>query len=245
MSGFYKDYRGTEVLGVSMYIPSMKWVLLAEIDKDEVLAPVKHLLINTFITAVVVIAIIILLYIAFVKIILKPLHIISNATKDIARTISRLSFRFKQAMSLARSASRLIACLMILRPERLRCRRATRVLPKPNKSPMSGIGSGDLVKNEAYWSDELYRIVGFAPQEFVVTYGAFLNCVHPDDREFVRKSVDDALHGKNLTILNFAYFKDGSVRIVNEKDIVTFDPTGSGDSNGRNDSGYYRTQAGK
>ena len=34
MAGFYKDYRGVEVVGASMYIPSMKWVLLVEIDKS-------------------------------------------------------------------------------------------------------------------------------------------------------------------------------------------------------------------
>ena len=77
MAGFYKDYRGVEVVGASMYIPSMKWVLLVEIDRDEVLAPVKYLLINALITAVVVIVMIVLLYIAFIKKMVKPLHIVS------------------------------------------------------------------------------------------------------------------------------------------------------------------------
>ncbi|HHT9123789.1 MAG TPA: cache domain-containing protein, partial [Candidatus Wunengus sp. YC63] len=45
MAGFYKDYRGVEVVGASMYIPSMKWVLLVEIDTTEVLSPIKHVLI--------------------------------------------------------------------------------------------------------------------------------------------------------------------------------------------------------
>ena len=46
MAGFYKDYRRVDVVGASMYIPSMEWVLLVKIDKDEVLAPIRHVLIN-------------------------------------------------------------------------------------------------------------------------------------------------------------------------------------------------------
>ena len=37
----YKDYRGVAVVGASMCFPLLKWVLLAEIDKDEALAAVK------------------------------------------------------------------------------------------------------------------------------------------------------------------------------------------------------------
>ena len=85
----------------------------------------------------------------------------------------------------------------------------------------------DFVKNVAYWSDELYRIFGFAPQEFVVTYDAFLNRVHPDDREFVKKSAGDALHGKNPYDIEFRIFhKDGSVRIIHEKGVATLDHKG-------------------
>src|SRR3990167_8456595 len=85
MTGFYKDYRGIEVVGVSMYFPSMKWVLLVEVDKSEVISPIRHILISVLITAAVVTIMIALLYIAFVKRIVKPLHIVSNAAKDIAR----------------------------------------------------------------------------------------------------------------------------------------------------------------
>ena len=81
---FYKDYRGIEVLGTSMYIPSMKWVLLIEIDKSEVLSPIKHALISALITAAVVIVMVVLLFTGFIKKIVNPLRKISDAAKDIA-----------------------------------------------------------------------------------------------------------------------------------------------------------------
>ncbi|MBI5308737.1 MAG: PAS domain-containing protein [Planctomycetes bacterium] len=84
MTGFYTDYRGTEVLGASMFIPSLRWVLLAEIDKSEVLAPVKRMLFNALIMGAVVVVMLALLFIVFFKKMVRPLHIISGAAKDIA-----------------------------------------------------------------------------------------------------------------------------------------------------------------
>ena len=52
----------------------------------------------------------------------------------------------------------------------------------------------NIVTNELRWSEEIYRIFGLTPQEFGATYEAFLNSVHPDDREFVKKSVNDPLY---------------------------------------------------
>ncbi|MCZ6862216.1 MAG: PAS domain-containing protein, partial [Alphaproteobacteria bacterium] len=48
---------------------------------------------------------------------------------------------------------------------------------------------------EEIWSDEQFRIFGYEPQEIESTYDAFLGAVHPDDRDFVRKTATDALNG--------------------------------------------------
>ncbi len=84
MAGFYTDYRGIEVLGASMFIPSLRWVLLAEIDKSEVLAPVKHMFFNALIMGAVVVVMLALLFMVFFKKMVRPLHTISGAAKDIA-----------------------------------------------------------------------------------------------------------------------------------------------------------------
>ncbi len=85
----------------------------------------------------------------------------------------------------------------------------------------------DIVKNELRWSDEIYRIFGLKPREFGATYEAFLNSVHPDDREFVKKSVDEALYQrKQYSIDHRIVFPDGSERIVHEQAEVFLDKTG-------------------
>jgi PAS domain S-box-containing protein len=85
----------------------------------------------------------------------------------------------------------------------------------------------NIITNELLWSDEIYRIFGLTPQQFGATYEAFLNLVHPEDREFVERSVNEALYeGQPYDINHRIILPDGAVRIVHEKGEVTFDNKG-------------------
>jgi len=85
----------------------------------------------------------------------------------------------------------------------------------------------NIVTNELDWSDEIYRIFGRVPQEFEVTYDTFLHFVHPEDREFVIQSVDEALYeNKPYRIDHRIILSDGRERIVHEQAEVIFDETG-------------------
>ena len=82
----------------------------------------------------------------------------------------------------------------------------------------------DIVKNELWWSDEIYRIFGTNPREFQATYEAFLSYVHPDDRDFVRQSVNEALYWqKPYSIDHRVICPDGTECIVHEQAEVTYD----------------------
>jgi len=85
----------------------------------------------------------------------------------------------------------------------------------------------DIKNNALRWSDEVYRIFGLEPQQFPTTYEAFLNSVHPDDREIVQKSVDEALYeNKPYNVENRIVLPDGSVRVVHAQGAVTFEESG-------------------
>lgn len=45
------------------------------------------------------------------------------------------------------------------------------------------------------WSDEIYRIFGYEPDEITPSYERFLDAVHPADWERVRAAVERALAG--------------------------------------------------
>lgn len=101
-------------------------------------------------------------------------------------------------------------------------------LRKAQEIASLGNWSWDTVNNELYWSDEIYRIFGLEPQEFGADYEAFLNSVHPDDREFVNESVLEALYeGKPYSIDHRIVLPDGTERIVHEQAEVVFDESGS------------------
>jgi PAS domain S-box-containing protein len=86
----------------------------------------------------------------------------------------------------------------------------------------------NIQTNQLYWSDEIYRIFGLSPQEFGATYDAFLDSVHPDDREFVKRAVSEALYEKKpYSIDHRIVLPDGSVRIVHEQAEVTSDEAGN------------------
>ena len=84
----------------------------------------------------------------------------------------------------------------------------------------------DIQTNELHWSDEIFRIFGLTPQQFGATYDTFLNSVHPDDREFVKRAVNEALYGKPYNIDHRIVLPDGTVRIVHEQGEVTFGESG-------------------
>ncbi|MFQ6053544.1 MAG: PAS domain-containing protein, partial [Candidatus Bathyarchaeia archaeon] len=58
------------------------------------------------------------------------------------------------------------------------------------------------------------------------TYEAFLNSVHPDDREHVKKSVDQALHEDKPYSIDHRIVLPGEVRVVHEQAEVTFNDSG-------------------
>ena len=85
----------------------------------------------------------------------------------------------------------------------------------------------NIVTNELLWSDEIYRIFGLTPGQFGATYEAFLNSVHPEDRKFVERSVNEALlKGRPYDINHRIMLPDGTVRNVHEKGEVTLDKKG-------------------
>ncbi len=78
----------------------------------------------------------------------------------------------------------------------------------------------DVAAGQLTWSDEVYRIFGFKPQEFVPTYEGFLTAVHPDDRDAVDAAYRSSLReGRDSYEIEHRIVRrdSGEVRIVHEK----------------------------
>ncbi|MFX1451081.1 MAG: PAS domain S-box protein [Promethearchaeota archaeon] len=126
---------------------------------------------------------------------------------------------------------RALEALSLVFSEALRNKRAEQNLKQTQDTLLKAqkiahIGNWDwnIITNELTWSDEIYRIFGLTPQEFGATYEAFLKSVHPNDREFVTKSVNEALTEKKpYNIDHHIVLPDGTERIVHETAEITFD----------------------
>ncbi|GEM_PF-1183194 len=107
-------------------------------------------------------------------------------------------------------------------------RRSERGLADAQRIAHLGNWEWNIEKDELYWSNEIYRIFGFNPQEFGSNYEAFINGVHPDDRDFVNNAVDKALKDIKPYIINHRVLRpDNSERIVHEHGEVFFDKNNS------------------
>jgi len=85
----------------------------------------------------------------------------------------------------------------------------------------------DLVENVLTWSDEIYRIFEIDSAHFGASYAAFLELVHPDDRQFVSESYAESV--ANRTCYNIEHrllMSDGRVKFVHEQCETFYTPDG-------------------
>jgi PAS domain S-box-containing protein len=78
----------------------------------------------------------------------------------------------------------------------------------------------NLTNDHLSWSDEVYRIFGLQPQEFGASYEAFLDCVHPEDRDAVDAAYSGSLReGRDTYEIEHRVVRrsTGEIRIVHEK----------------------------
>jgi len=86
----------------------------------------------------------------------------------------------------------------------------------------------NVPKDEIYRSDEIYRMLGVKKGAMKAGFGAFLDIVHPDDRERVRKAVDAALKGGEPFSVDYRVAtRDGARRLIHSEGQAIFDAAGS------------------
>jgi PAS domain S-box-containing protein len=93
----------------------------------------------------------------------------------------------------------------------------------------ANIGSWDwdILTNNLTWSEQIEPMFGFSAGDFGGTYEAFLDCVHPEDRQFVVDSVDASIKkGDDYKIEHRIIWPDDTVRWVSENGNVIRDENG-------------------
>lgn len=106
-------------------------------------------------------------------------------------------------------------------------RSTSRRLAESQRIAKLGNWDWNIVTDELWWSDEIYRIFGAERKSFGATYEAFLERVHPDDRDLVTQGVDRALHEHEAYDIDHRIvLADGTEKTVHEEAEVVFDEKG-------------------
>ncbi len=85
----------------------------------------------------------------------------------------------------------------------------------------------NLVSNELKWSDEIYRIFEIDPSKFGASYEAFLELIHPEDRDRVNQAYTNSLHTKEpYEIVHRLLMPDGRIKYVREACDTQFNDQG-------------------
>ena len=94
---------------------------------------------------------------------------------------------------------------------------------------LSHVGSWelDLVNDTERWSDEVFRIFGYAPQAFIPSESRKLESIHPDDRELFQSNMRRGLATRETFDFEFrAQRSNGEIRFVRALNKVTRDQKG-------------------
>ena len=227
-AGLTIDYRGHKIVAAWDYIPSLNWGLVVKIDQSEAFSPIhrQDLLAGG------------LLLIAFLMVvsgILFATKLITNPIQKLIVTLNDFSggnFKVRAVVSTTNEIGILattfnymaqiideyrssMEALVAERTEKLTL--TEKMLNRAQQVAHVGNWEWDIVNNGLAWSNEIYRIFGLKPQQFAATFEAFLEAVHPDDRELLSDAVQDALQDIRPYSLDHRVLRpDGSIRIVHE-----------------------------
>lgn len=177
-TGFYKDYRGVEVAGASMCLPSIGWTLLVEVDSSEILAPVVDIRRNAMVAALAASGLVFIVFYAFYRNMIMRLAALSSATSRIAsghydisvpaaskdeigrlsENFSRMSVEIRSRTTLLKESEEKYRSLVANIPDITWTAdsRGTVVFVTANVADLLGYSAGEVCFSEGFWERIIY-----------------------------------------------------------------------------------------
>ena len=87
-----------------------------------------------------------------------------------------------------------------------------------------GIWDWDIKRDVLDWDDQMYKLYGTTKEEYPIAYDAWLNGIHPDDREYSNIISQQAINGEKAYDTQFrVIWPDGSIHWIKASGQVFFD----------------------
>ncbi len=103
-------------------------------------------------------------------------------------------------------------------------RRSETGLAEAQRLAHLGTWEWDVVKDRAWWSEEMYRIFGLDPSRITPTLENSLKCMHPDDRGLVEAALKESFEQQKPYNIDYRIVRpDGAVRFVHAQGEVSYD----------------------
>jgi len=99
-------------------------------------------------------------------------------------------------------------------------------LEEAQKFAHLGYWEFDVISGENSWSDELFRICGFQPQEFVPTINDFTKLIHPEDKELVFNLLEKRLNSNEFELDFRIIAQDHEKKWIHEKTKYEYNASG-------------------
>ena len=224
----YDNHEGVRVLGASMCFRNEGIVLIVEIEKNEILAPLYILIRSIIVGGLIILIIGVIIVFFFVR---RPLMNVNNmilAAKKVAQgdlsaqiTISSrdeigyLATVFNSMVTSIRDAQqKLQSSKQEIETEKANLKKAQEI---------AHVGSWilNVSTNQLTWSDEVYHIFEVRRGR-PLDYDYFISKVHPDDRARVNQEWGDALRGTPYDI-EHRILVNNSIKWVRERADFEFD----------------------
>jgi PAS domain S-box-containing protein len=112
-----------------------------------------------------------------------------------------------------------------------RLRHSEAFLAEGQRISHTGSWSWNVPSGKLTWSEEHFRIFGFDAEKTKPTLKLFMERVHPEDRSFIERSLDEVIREKRGFDLEFRLaLADGSIKHVQGIGRVTVGPSGEVDN---------------
>jgi PAS domain S-box-containing protein len=215
------DYRGEAVLAATAYIETVDWGLVVKIDRKEV---DNHL--NSFRTELLTMLLFVLPLVVILSFVLsRNLARPIISLTDVVNAFARGDFSQRADESMGSELGQLAKAFNTMTEELTATQRR---LTEAQSISHMGSWELDVVNDRLYWSDEVYRIFDIDAKSFNPTYDAFLEFVHEDDLDAVKKSFKEALRKRTkYHITHKIRTRNGEVKVLEETAVHQFDKEGN------------------
>lgn len=236
--GITRDYADVEIIGVWRYLPALRWGMVVKMDTAEAFAPLYRLHKFTLVALGFLLLVSGLVALLFGRVLVRPIRQLIIATERITGGDLSCSAplvgcdEFKQ---LAVSFNTMTENLQFHYADLERqveqrtadIRLAMGQLNEAQHIAQVGSWELDLIDNVLIWSDEIYYLFEIDKEQFGATYEAFLNAIHPEDRDAVNAAYSHSLQTQEpYEITHRLLMPDGRTKYVTERCASYFDTEG-------------------